>query len=58
MALASASLNIGMFVCSALSGLLYGAAGFGAVLLFGAATTLAAFPCVLADRAPAARALH
>jgi MFS family permease len=54
MALSSASLNIGMFACAALSGPLYGAAGFGAVLLFGAATTLAALPCVLADRAPAA----
>jgi MFS family permease len=53
MALSSASLNIGMFACAALSGLLYGAAGFGAVLLFGATTTLAALPCVLADRAPA-----
>jgi MFS family permease len=53
MALTSASLNVGMFACAALSGLLYGAAGFGAVLLLGAATTLIAFPCVLADRAPA-----
>jgi MFS family permease len=54
MALSGASLNVGMFACAALSGLLYGSAGFGAVLLFGAATTLAALPFVLADRAPAA----
>jgi predicted MFS family arabinose efflux permease len=53
MALSSASLNIGMFTSAALSGPLYGAVGFGAVLLFGAATTLAALPCVIADRAPA-----
>jgi MFS family permease len=53
MALSSSSLNVGMFACAALSGLLYAAAGFGAVLLLGAATTLAALPCVLADRAPA-----
>jgi MFS family permease len=54
MAFSSASLNIGMFACAALSGPLYEAAGFAAVLLFGAATTLAALPCVLSDRAPAA----
>jgi MFS family permease len=53
MALSSASLNVGMFACAALSGFLYGVDGFGAVLLLGTATTLAALPCVLADRAPA-----
>jgi MFS family permease len=58
MALSSASLNVGMFACAALSGLVYGAGGFGAVLLLGAATTVAAFPCVLADRARPAGSHH
>jgi MFS family permease len=53
MALSSTSLNLGMFACAALSGLLVGPGGFGAVLLLGAAATVAALPCVLADRDPA-----
>jgi MFS family permease len=50
MALSAASLNIGLLVGSALSGPLYGPAGFGAVLLLGTVTTLAALPLALVDR--------
>jgi MFS family permease len=50
MALSSASFNVGIFVGSAVSGLLIGPGGFGAVLLFGAVTTAASLPLVLLDR--------
>jgi MFS family permease len=50
MALSAASLNLGLLAGSTLSGLLYGASGFGAVLLFGAATTIATLPFIARDK--------
>jgi MFS family permease len=49
MALSQASSNVGIFAGSAVSGLLIGPGGFGAVLLFGTLTTLASLPPVLLD---------
>lgn len=50
MALSAAGFNVGMFAGSAISGLLIGPGGFGAVLLFGLGTTVAALPLVLPYR--------
>jgi MFS family permease len=50
MALASASSSAGIFAGGAVSGLLIGPGGFGAVLLFGAASALAGLPVVLYTR--------
>ncbi|HEX9056570.1 MAG TPA: MFS transporter, partial [Ktedonobacterales bacterium] len=50
MALSAAGFNVGMFAGSAISGLLIGPGGFGAVLLFGLGTTAAALPLVLPYR--------
>lgn len=52
MALSATSLNAGLLAGSALSGLFYAPGGFGAVLAFGTATTLAVIPFILADREP------
>jgi MFS family permease len=56
MALSGASLNGGLLAGGALAGPLYGAHGLGAVLLLGAATTLAVLPLLLADRGRAPQA--
>jgi DHA1 family bicyclomycin/chloramphenicol resistance-like MFS transporter len=53
MAMSAASLNVGLLAGSALSGPLYAAHGFGAVLLLGTVTTLAVLPLILVDREPA-----
>ncbi|MFN8538844.1 MAG: MFS transporter [Thermomicrobiales bacterium] len=50
MAMSAASLNFGILAGSTISGPLYGAAGFGAVLLFGTVTTLATLPFIFGDR--------
>jgi MFS family permease len=50
MALGSASFNLGLFAGGALSGLLVGPGGFGAVLALGLATTVAGLPLVLFER--------
>ena len=50
MAMSAASFNLGLLGGSALSGPLYGLGGFGAVLLFGTATTLATLPFIAWDR--------
>ena len=50
MAMSAASFNVGLLAGSALSGPLYGFGGFGAVILFGTATTLATLPFIMRDR--------